>query len=159
MRTRAGIARIHGMEPRRHGKQDGMEAKMMKAIPHDVTDTELSVLKALWRRERATIRELTSELYPEGDTAHYATVQKLLERLEKKGCVGRQRDGRVNVYSPKVAREHLIAHRLQATADRLCDGSLTPLLTHLVDRAELSRGEIDELRELVDRLALEGDKA
>lgn len=123
----------------------------------DVTDAELAVLKSLWRRGRATIRELTSELYPGGDTAHYATVQKLLERLERKTCVRRERDGRVNVYTPLVDRGGLIRHRLQATADRLCDGSLAPLLTHLVDRAELSRGEIEELRQWVDQLGGEGE--
>ncbi len=128
----------------------------MSQTRYDVTDTELAILKALWRRGVATIRELTAELYPAGDTAHYATVQKLLERLEHKACVKRERSGRVNVYAPVVNRDELISHRLQATADRLCEGSLTPLLTHLVDRAELSHSEIDELRDLVDRLTTEG---
>lgn len=128
----------------------------MRQTSYDVTDTELAVLKALWRRGQATIRELTADLYPAVDTAHYATVQKLLDRLEGKTCVTRRRSGRLNVYSPTVDRGELISHRLQATADRLCEGSLTPLLTHLVDRAELSRDEIDELRDLVDRLTTEG---
>lgn len=120
-----------------------------------VTDAELAVLKALWRRDEATIRELADELYPGGEAAQYATVQKLLERLETKACVGRERRGRVNVYRPSVDRTSLIARRLRATADRLCDGSLAPLLSCLVDVAdarELEDGDVAALRQLVERL-------
>ena len=48
----------------------------------DVTDAELAVLQALWELRAATIRQLTDQLYPRGNVSHYATVQKLLERLE-----------------------------------------------------------------------------
>lgn len=122
----------------------------------DVTETELAVLKALWRRGEATIRELTGELYPAGGTVHYATVQKLLERLEGKGHVSREPRGRANLYRATVARAELISRRLQATADSLCEGSLTPLLTHLVGSARLSPEDLSTLRELVDEVAAEG---
>jgi predicted transcriptional regulator len=52
-----------------------------------------------------------------------------------------------------VRREELVARRLRDTADELCDGSLTPLLTQLVSTARLTREELAELRRLVDRLA------
>ena len=118
----------------------------------NVTDAELTVMKALWEHGSATIRELTSDLYPGGGAAHYATVQKLLERLEAKGCVRRRTRGRVNVYAASRLRQDLIAHRLKETADRLCEGSLTPLLTHLVGSVRLSKDQVSELRRLVDRM-------
>ena len=118
----------------------------------NVTDTELGVLKQLWSRGPSTIRQLTDRLYPDGGTAHYATVQKLLERLEAKSYVRRRLDGRVNVYRAVVDRQGLIADRLRETADRLCEGSLTPLLTQLVGSAGLSRAEVAQLRELVEQL-------
>ena len=124
----------------------------MRGKSGGVTETELAVLKLLWRRGASTIRQLTDLLYPEGGPSHYATVQKLLERLEAKKCVRRTRRERVNVFSPAVGRADLIARRLRETADQLCDGSLTPLLTHLVDSSELSRDEVAALRDLVDRL-------
>lgn len=118
----------------------------------DVPDAELAVLKVLWERDSATIRELTDLLYPGGDTSAYATVQKLLERLEARRCVRRRRDGRLNVFAATVSREDLIDRRLQDAADKLCEGSLTPLLTQLVDARRLSAGDVRALRELVDRL-------
>jgi predicted transcriptional regulator len=116
-----------------------------------VTDAELDVLEALWQEGPRTIRQLTDRLYPSGGTAHYATVQKLLERLEAKRCVRHRRtQGRSNVYRATVERRELIADRLRETADRLCGGSFTPLLTHLVEHADLAAEDLDELRTLVD---------
>jgi predicted transcriptional regulator len=116
-----------------------------------VTDAELEVLKALWALEGATIRELTDRLYPAGGASHYATVQKLLERLAAKSYVRRRSRGRVNVFRATVDRAELIAGRLRETADRLCDGSLAPLLTQLVDAASLTPAELATLRDLVER--------
>lgn len=121
----------------------------------NVTDTELAILKVLWERGPATIRRLTDELYPGGATAHYATVQKLLERLRAKSFVTRRQEGRVHVYEAAVDRPELIATRLQETADKLCDGSLTPLLTQLVSTRELSEEDRVALRELIERFERE----
>jgi len=118
----------------------------------ETTDTELAVLRQLWRRGEATIRELTDALYPDGGHSHYATVQSLLDRLQGKGFVEREKHGRVNRYRASVSRAELAGRRLRATADALFDGSMAPLLTHLVDHAELRPDEISALRDLVDQL-------
>jgi BlaI family penicillinase repressor len=124
----------------------------MRGNTGKVTEAELAVLKLLWARGASTIRQLTDLLYPDGSASHYATVQKLLERLEAKDCVRCARQERVNVYSSAIGRTDLIARRLRETADQLCDGSLTPLLTHLVGSDELSPEELAALRDLVERL-------
>ena len=61
----------------------------MDRTPQDVTEAELTILQFLWDQGPATIRQLTDALYPPGTEAQYATVQKLLERLEGKGHVSR----------------------------------------------------------------------
>src|SRR5262249_19758496 len=104
----------------------------MARTSRDVTDTELAILQVLWKEGSATIRRLTEVLYPHGSTAHYATVQKLVERLEGKGCVRRERRAGAHVYTAAIDQGELIHRRLQAVAEQLCGGSLTPLLTHLV---------------------------
>jgi predicted transcriptional regulator len=118
----------------------------------EVTDAELAVLRQLWRRDDATIRELTDALYPDGGHAHYATVQSLLDRLQVKRFVEREKAGRINRYRASVSRAELVGRRLRATADALCDGSMAPLLTHLVDNADLQPDELDALRQLIDQL-------
>ena len=117
---------------------------------HDVTDAELAVLQALWERGSATIRQLTDALYPGGSVAQYATVQKLLERLEAKGCTRRDRGPWPHVFTATVDRDDLIGRRLRAVAEKLCGGSLTPLLTHLIAVERLGPTERAELRALLD---------
>ncbi|MCA9321282.1 MAG: BlaI/MecI/CopY family transcriptional regulator [Planctomycetes bacterium] len=125
---------------------------MSKARPHrEVTDAELAILEVLWRSSELTIRDLTDRLYPQGGTSAYATVQKLLERLEKKGCVARRRETSAHRFSASVEREQLIDHSLREVAEKLCGGSMTPLLTQLVRARGLSPAERDELQALIDR--------
>jgi BlaI family penicillinase repressor len=118
----------------------------------DVTEAELALLQSLWEAGPATIRQLVERVYKQGGTSVYATVQKLLDRLEAKGCVRRDRGGPVHVFRAAIDRDELIGRRLRAVADSLCGGSLSPLLTHLVEGKGLSPRERRELRALIDQL-------
>ncbi len=124
----------------------------MKRSQADVTDAELALLQALWEQGRSTIRQLVERVYAQEGASVYATVQKLLDRLEAKGCVHRDRSQAVHVFEAAIDRDALIGRRLRAVADALCGGSITPLLTHLVRGGELSDSDRKELRALIDRL-------
>ena len=120
---------------------------MARQKPRDVTDAELAVLRSLWEEGESTIRAIADRLYPGGETSHYATVQKLLERLEAKGFVKRRRAAVPHVFAATADRQAVIGRELQAMADKLCGGSLTPILSHLVESAPLGSAERDRLRE------------
>ena len=124
----------------------------MARTPQDVTDAELAVLQALWDRGPASRRQLTDVLYPGTGAAHYTTVQKLLERLEAKGHVVESPSEGPRMFAPAVSREELISRRLRAVADKLCEGSLTPLLTNLIQTQQLSPRELQALRDWIDEL-------
>ena len=119
---------------------------------HDVTDAELAVMQALWQRGEATTRQLKEDLYPGGSSAHYGTVQKLLERLEAKGYVRRDRRPYPHRFTALVGRAGLISRSLRSLAERLCGGSLTPLLNNLLDPEHLSARERRELRAFLEKL-------
>lgn len=118
----------------------------------DVPDAELAVLRALWEHGPSTIRTLVDILYPGGGSAKYGTVQKLLERLEEKGHVSRDREEWPHVFRAEVAREALIGLRLRETAEKLCGGSMTPLLLHLLRAEQFSDDERQELRAFLDQV-------
>jgi len=120
--------------------------------PRDVTDAELSVLQVLWDRETVTTREITDLLYPQGDVSEYATVKKLLARLEAKGCVVRDNDQKVHVFRAAVQRDDLIGRGLQEVVDSLCDGIWSPLLTQLVNADGLTRKQQQMLDALIGDL-------
>jgi predicted transcriptional regulator len=124
----------------------------MARTPEDVPPKELAVLQVLWDQGPATIRQITDKLYPEGRAAQYATVQKLLERLEAKKCVTRDRGAPVHVFTAAIDGDELIGRRLQSVAEKLCGGSWTPLLTHLVQSERLSAEDRQELRNLIEEL-------
>ena len=124
----------------------------MARTPRDVTERELAVLQTLWDDGPATIRQLTDVLYPGGAAAQYATVQKLLDRLEAKDCVRRNRGAAAHTFAAAIGRDELIGRRLRDMAEKLCGGSLTPVLTHLVRTKRLTADERRELRSLIDAL-------
>src|SRR5208282_1475467 len=124
----------------------------MGQTPQNVTDAELTVLQALWEQGPATIRQLTDRVYPGGRASDFASVQKLLERLEAKGCVHRDRSGATQVFQPAVDREALMGAWLKVVAEKLCNGSFMPLLTYLVGGKALSAKERQALRALVKEL-------
>jgi len=117
-----------------------------------ITDGELSIVQVLWDRGEATTREITTALYEEVTDPKMASVQKLLERLEAKGCVHRDRSERAHRFRPLVSHDQFLQSRLQALADRLCDGALVPLVTTLLRSKRLSRSERDQLRQLTSDL-------
>ena len=114
--------------------------------PAGVTDTELAMLEVLWQAGRATRRTIADALYPAGDVAHYATVQKLMERLEDKGYVKHRRERGTLVYTARVNRDQLLNQRLREIAEKCAGGSVTPLVMNLVQSEPLSTNEIDELQ-------------
>ena len=124
----------------------------MARTPRDITDAELAVLQVLWDEGPAPIRRIAETLYPRGTTSHYATVQKLLERLEAKDCVRRDRSAAVHVFKAVVSRDELIGRRLREVADKLCGGYMSPLLSHLVKTTRLSPKERQELRAWIEQI-------
>lgn len=116
-----------------------------------VTDAELAILRVLWARETATVREIAEQLGSKVTESQLATVQKLLGRLKSKDCVEQNRDVWPHTYTAKLSRDELIGQRLQSAADDLCGGSLSPLLMHLVEPG-LSREECASLRKLLEEL-------
>jgi predicted transcriptional regulator len=118
---------------------------MSRRRTEDVTDTELAILQVLWEKGEANRRQITDILYAGGGEAHYATVQNLLGRLERKGFVRHARQGNVLVFAARVDRDELIRRRLHGLADKLCGGAIAPLVMNLVRVQPLSEQDVDEL--------------
>src|SRR5262245_37017068 len=118
----------------------------------DVTDAELAVLQVLWDEGPASVRRIADVLYPGGDAVHYGTVQKLLHRLGRKRCVARVPRRTPLEFAAVVRQQDLVDLRLRQVVDTLCAGSLTPVLSHLAARRELTPAERDRLLSFVDEL-------
>lgn len=127
--------------------------------PRDVTDAELDVLQVLWSAGPQTIRDVAAALAAARQDEYYSTVKKLLERLEAKGFVRRELRGIAYVYDAVVDRDELVGRRLREVADRLCAGSVTPLLTQLARHERLSKKQQTALMAFIDQLGREEAKS
>lgn len=122
----------------------------MPKTPINVTEAELAVLEVLWEVGVSTIRQITDAIYEAGTTSEYATTQKLLDRLLAKKCVSKSKRSHAHTFSAKVSRTDLIGTGLETLADKLCSGSLTPLLIHLTEKTKLSEEERAVLQKLIN---------
>ena len=118
----------------------------------DVTNAELAVLEVLWDEGTITVRRITDRLYPNSTCSQHATVQKLLDRLKAKEFVDRDRLVWPHLFKATVTRDELIGRRLGKTVEKLCNGSLQPLLSQLFRESKLNKTERDSLRKLLDQL-------
>ena len=116
-----------------------------------LANAELAVMNLLWEKEdRMTAREIREQLYPDETKAQHGTVQRLLQRLEEKGFVERDKSISVHFFSAAMSREEYAGGQLESLADKLTAGSFAPLITHLVEHKKISRKEIDKIRSILD---------
>lgn len=117
-----------------------------------VSDAELEVLKVLWASGPATVRDVATALRRQRRNLAYNTVLTLLSRLREKGFVEADRRDTAHVFRASVTRDELVGSSLSALADRICDGTASPLLLALVRDRRLSATDITQLRKLLDDL-------
>ncbi len=114
-----------------------------------LANAELAVMELLWEEDRLTARAIREQLYPGAAKAQHGTVQRLLQRLEDKGYVERDRTLPVHFFSATISRQAYAGSQLESLAEKLTEGSVAPLITHLLQEKKISRTEIKKLRELL----------
>jgi len=124
-----------------------------------LANAELAVMDLLWRNDRLTARQVREQLYPDVTKAQHGTVQRLLQRLEEKRYVERDRSLPVHLFYAIVSRQAYAGSQLESLADTLTAGSFAPLITHLVERKKISRDEIDRIRAILDEHEDEGEES
>ncbi len=116
-----------------------------------VTDRELEIMKILWARGSATVREVQDDLNRDAGPVAYSTVQTLLNIMEeKKGLVRHVVEGRTFIYHPKKSSERTIRELTQRFVDRVFDGALDRVMVALLDSKPPTSEELDRLREMID---------
>jgi predicted transcriptional regulator len=120
-----------------------------------VSDAELEVLKELWTGGPQTVRDVAAALRKRRRRLAYNTVLTLLSRLRDKGYVAADRRETAHVFRAVVTREDLLGSSLSALADRVCDGTASPLVLALVRNQRFSADEIAHFRRLLDDLTPE----
>jgi predicted transcriptional regulator len=110
---------------------------------------ELAIMKVVWRLKDASVRDVYETLRDRRPVA-YTTVMTMMTTLEAKGYLKRALDGRAFRYRAAIPERRVVTAMVKEFVERVFDGASGPLLAHLVSTHDLSDGEREELRRLID---------
>ena len=128
-----------------------------KNPPPRPTDSELSILRALWRLGPSTVRRVQEALGGEEATG-YTTVLKLLQIMTEKGLVDRDESSRTHVYRPRLSEQHTQRQLLRDLLGRAFGGSVGKLVVQALSAEQSSAGERREIRRLIAQMEKEQGK-
>src|SRR6516165_10466432 len=115
------------------------------------TESELEILRVLWDRETASVREVHEELVKSKDVG-YTTTLKLMQIMHEKGLVKRDDSLKTHIYQAAVSREKTQKHLLGKMINTLFGGSPTELVIQALGNHKTSLEELEEIQQLLDNL-------
>lgn len=114
-----------------------------------LSEGEWQIMKALWRCQPATVRDLIAHLPSDVDWA-YTTVKTMLTRLEAKRAVGERKIKNVSVYEALVSPQTARGSAWSSFLNQAFDGAMEPLLHFLVRERKLTKKQRRQLAQLLE---------
>jgi predicted transcriptional regulator len=120
----------------------------MRAKSPTLTDQELEIMKIVWVREQATVRDVYEALLERRKIA-YTTVMTMMKILEQKKYLRKSQEDRAYLYRPVKPKNQVIQGMVREFLDRVFNGSAEPLLLHLVEDRKLSEKDLREISRMI----------
>jgi predicted transcriptional regulator len=111
-------------------------------------ELQLDILRVLWDRGESTVAEVQKAL-PRGDALAYTTVATMLRKMEVRGLLTHREDGRRFVYAAAVTERQVSTDLTGDLLERVFEGRLADMVSHLLSTRDVSAAELDELERLV----------
>lgn len=118
-----------------------------------LTELQLDILKALWKREEATVVDVQNALRPRRKLA-MTTVATHLMRLERKGIIAHRTEGRQYVFRALVDESKVrrsVVSEFSQLAERLFAGDVTELVSHLLSDRDVEAEDLKRIRALITK--------
>ena len=116
-----------------------------------LTDLENEIMQTIWERGPSSVEAVYLTLVPARKLKE-SSVRTMLRRLEKKGYLSHESDGRAYIYKAEERPGSLAARAVRQIIDRFCQGSVEELVTGMIDTKLLTEAELDQLAELARKL-------
>ena len=123
----------------------------IKEIAASISDAEVVILQQLWAESPLAAQEIIERLKRHG-TVHPKTIKTLINRLLNKGALKFKEENRKYLYIPVVKKADFYRLKTESFLDKFFDGELSPLVTFFSSQKKLSEKQIEELKQLVDKL-------
>ena len=115
-----------------------------------LTPQELAIMKIVWRKNEATVRDVYDALRQTRPVA-YTTVMTMMRILEEKGYLRKAAVERAHVYRPAKPRHQVIGAMVRDFVDRVFDGASDALLVHLARDNRLTEKQREIVRNLIEK--------
>lgn len=109
-----------------------------------LTDQELEIMKILWQRQSATVRDVYETLLEHRKIA-YTTVMTMMKILEDKGYLLKSSADKAHLYQPSEPKEQVLGGMVNDFVERVLSGSAKSMMLHLIDSQSVSQDELDEI--------------
>jgi predicted transcriptional regulator len=113
-----------------------------------LTRQELQIMKVVWDRGEATVRDVCKVISRSKPTA-YTTVLTLMGILEEKGVLVHVRSGRAFVYKPLLSRQQATRNQVHDVVTRFFDGRPDKLIEDVLTN-EVTSERLSEVRNLIE---------
>ena len=127
-------------------------SRKQKPLRSAFTDLEQAVMSSVWQRRSATSEQIREDLTPKHKLKE-STVRTLLTRLETKGHLKHEVDGRTYVYSSVDEPQSLAIRAVRQVIERFCAGSAEQLITGMVDDDVLDAAQLRRLANEIENRA------
>mgnify|MGYP001555714438 FL=1 len=114
------------------------------------TEAELDILRVLWARGEASVRDVHAALGAERRTG-YTTVLKLMQIMTEKGLVTRREAGKAHLYQAAMRESDMQGRLLRDLSVKLCAGSTAMLAMHALSLDAASDEELERIKALIAR--------
>lgn len=112
-------------------------------------DSELAVMQVIWAEETPIGSGKVVQILEQERGWTRSTVQVLLKRLEEKGFLGCEREGRLKLYFPLVAREDYVSKETKTFLEHFYQNSYQGLIASLVKSETIREEDIDEIVSII----------
>lgn len=124
---------------------------------HQLTELQMAIMRILWERGQATVAEIHEVLRAERGLA-LTTVATLLSRLEKRGVVAHETRQRQFIYRAIVTEAEVRHSMVHELTERLFDGDIAAMMSHLLSGREISPGDLARIRAMLEAQSARKEK-
>jgi BlaI family penicillinase repressor len=113
-----------------------------------ISDAEWEVMNVVWAQTPVPAAAVAGALQKRKQWS-LATVRTLLRRLVNKRALDQQQEGKRFLYLPRVSIDECIRQESKSFLDRVLGRTPPATVLQLVEKAELSKTDIQELRRIL----------
>jgi len=122
---------------------------MKKNRVHHLGELQYAIMRVLWDAKSASVSHVYDAL-PREHRRALTTIATMLTKMEKKGVVSHRSEGRQFIYEPEISEADVHRTMVADLTERLFDGDITALVSHLLTEQEVDREELTRLQKLID---------